>query len=335
MRLLFITKRYYTNRDLIGDRYGRLYHLPVELARLGHDVTVVALDYRTARDDETVLDGVAFKSFGVRTIRSLRLMRRLKSIGRQYLPDIVLASADTPIGWLGQRLARCSGVPFVFDIYDNYGAFASSWMPGIKALYSRLQSNADLVVVASAPLKRSIVEHGDRVLLIENGIDRSVFHPIAREDARRDSGVPLGIPVVGYFGSIEPARGFQGLMGAIAQVRLTVPNVVLLSAGAHRLDTLACPQWHDHRGEVPQADVPRLIASCDVVVLPYLKTEWGDFTYPNKLAEYVACGVPIVSSDASGFRELLEPAGAVVYPAGDSGASGELNPETVGERLDM
>ena len=46
MRIYLICKRYYTNKDLIKERFGRLYHLPKEWAANGAEVWVNAIDYR-------------------------------------------------------------------------------------------------------------------------------------------------------------------------------------------------------------------------------------------------------------------------------------------------
>ncbi len=48
MKVLFLCKRRYMNHDVITDRYGRLYHLPAELALLGHDVYGFCLSYQNA-----------------------------------------------------------------------------------------------------------------------------------------------------------------------------------------------------------------------------------------------------------------------------------------------
>ena len=46
MRIHIICKRYYTNKDLIENQFGRLYHLPEQLVKYGAEVWVNAIDYR-------------------------------------------------------------------------------------------------------------------------------------------------------------------------------------------------------------------------------------------------------------------------------------------------
>jgi teichuronic acid biosynthesis glycosyltransferase TuaC len=38
MKILVLTKRQYMGKDLLDDRFGRFRELPLELARLGHEV---------------------------------------------------------------------------------------------------------------------------------------------------------------------------------------------------------------------------------------------------------------------------------------------------------
>ena len=46
MRILVLTKRQYMGKDLIDDRFGRFRELPLESARLGHELRGLCLNYR-------------------------------------------------------------------------------------------------------------------------------------------------------------------------------------------------------------------------------------------------------------------------------------------------
>ena len=68
MRVVVLTKRQYTNKDVIDDRYGRLWEIPMALAREGHDVTCVCLSYQSSSETaEIVTDG---RGNSVRNTRS-------------------------------------------------------------------------------------------------------------------------------------------------------------------------------------------------------------------------------------------------------------------------
>jgi hypothetical protein len=47
MHIVVLCKRQYTNRDVIDDRYGRLWEIPAELAKARHRVTCVSFNSAT------------------------------------------------------------------------------------------------------------------------------------------------------------------------------------------------------------------------------------------------------------------------------------------------
>jgi hypothetical protein len=47
MHIVVLCKRQYTNRDVIDDRYGRLWEIPAELAKARHCVTCVSFNSAT------------------------------------------------------------------------------------------------------------------------------------------------------------------------------------------------------------------------------------------------------------------------------------------------
>ena len=50
MRIAYLCKRRYMSKDVILDRYARLYEIPYQLARLGHTVEAFCLCYRDEPD---------------------------------------------------------------------------------------------------------------------------------------------------------------------------------------------------------------------------------------------------------------------------------------------
>lgn len=51
MKILILTKRQYTNLDLIDDKFGRIRELPIVMSQLGHEVTGICLSYRSRKED--------------------------------------------------------------------------------------------------------------------------------------------------------------------------------------------------------------------------------------------------------------------------------------------
>jgi len=307
MRIAFVTKRYYTNQDLIEERFGRLFHLPVALAASGHEVMVVAVDYRSALDSESAdVAGVRFVSLPLKGRAFLRFWSRLRSHVDAFEPDVVVGSSDTHFGWMAARLAKRARILFVFDLYDNYLAFASRRVPGFEHLFRRVVAAADLVTVVSQPLVDMVSPHASSVAEIANGVDRNLFHPLHRDEARSFAGLENHGDLVGYVGSIEPERGIEELIEAVDRIRSEGHDVDLVLAGTNKLGGNWAADWVHYLGRLPQDRIPAVINSCNIVVLPYLSDDWGRYTYPNKLAEYVACGVPVVATNLPQFAAVLD-----------------------------
>ncbi len=123
--------------------------------------------------------------------------------------------------------------------------------------------------------------------------------------ARSALGLPEDETVIGFFGSIYANRGVDTLIEAGRRLRREIPNLRILLAGHDALKLDLTGPGIDYRGALPQEQVPRLIGACDVVVIPYHEDQQVSVSSACKIAEYLACGVPIVATRVSDHAEIL------------------------------
>src|SRR5690606_22741237 len=57
-------------------------------------------------------------------------------------------------------------------------------------------------------------------------------------------------------------------------------------------------------GEIPPRDVPKFLASCRVGLTPYTKSDFNAASFPLKTLDYLAAGLPAVSTDLPSSRWL-------------------------------
>ena len=115
-------------------------------------------------------------------------------------------------------------------------------------------------------------------------------------------------PVIGYLGTVDH-RVDPTLLAAVARARpessvLLVGPVVDADVGG----LAALPNVVLH-GHVPIDEVPSVLAAFDVGVLPYAEHAMTRYTYPAKLHQYLAAGLPIASTplpDLTEFEHLVE-----------------------------
>jgi len=112
-----------------------------------------------------------------------------------------------------------------------------------------------------------------------------------------------------YVGRIAPKKGICDALNSIAELAMNFdPEIRFLVAGfgAYKkelqlqINALGIDNNVEFLGFIKQTDLPRLYASCDILVLPSLSEG-----LPNVIMEAMACGLPVVATAVGGIPELL------------------------------
>lgn len=158
--------------------------------------------------------------------------------------------------------------------------------------------------------------------IIPCGIDLNRFKPRDKgiegqrdkvTDTRSlDPSIPrsTGPPAILFLGRLDARKGIEVLLHALPEVLRSVPDTRLTVAGrgpmertARQLaDRLGVAASVDFLGAVPQEDMPRLYAGCDVYCAPGL----GGETLGIVLLEAMASGAPVVASRIPGYDETIQ-----------------------------
>lgn len=295
MGVLFIGKRFYTNRDALREKYGRIYQLPWHWSQVGIPTRLWLVDYHS-REAASLRDGeLDVVSTPVRNLAVFHHWMRERATGAGR-PDVIVASGDCYIGLLAYRLAKRLRARFVFDVYDKYDEFGSHLrMPGFDP-FRFLLRRAGACLFASRSLMEQTLDAGRSGFLVPNGIDAERFRPLDKVASRRTLGLPEDAKLVGYFGGMTPDRGVDDLIAAIRKLRACGRDIELLLGGDARpgMD-LAAPGVR-YLGNVPYATMPSMLASCDLLAVPYRRSAFMDAGSSNKIAEAIACKRPLVAT---------------------------------------
>jgi glycosyltransferase involved in cell wall biosynthesis len=318
MKFLLLCKRYYTNKDLIIDRFGRLFHLPNELIKNGHEGIVIAANYRQKRVEIHTINGLSFYSIPFSITYPFSFLYETYRLFNHYKPHFIIASGDSHFGAFGLALAKRGKIPFIFDVYDHYAAFGTNKVPGMKFLYRLALRKADLVTCASVPLENYAKQFNQATLVIENGVDLSVFKPLDKAQVRKDLTILPEEIIIGYFGSMDTENcGVHVLIEACQQLRLIYPTLRLLLAGKLSINVELNKSWIRYEGVVTQQTVTLLINACQVVVIPYLPSQQVNVSNACKIAEYLACQVPVVTTRVANYADFFTKVPQAICSAGD------------------
>jgi glycosyltransferase involved in cell wall biosynthesis len=261
---------------------------------------------------------------------------------RMPRPDLVYASTPhllTPlVGWM---LARLRGIPFVMEVRDlwpdvlvDMGRLTahSPWFRLLRALEQFLYQRAEAVVVLANGSRDHLIEEGvpaGKITVVPNGSDVDFFLAPAPRGVLRSRFGFSGIVAV-YAGAHGPANGLDLLLDAARAVSDDLPdlNVVLVGDGVAkqkltaraRRDGLTNVRFLD---PVSKQEMPALLGAADMGV--HVLADVPLFRYgvsPNKLFDYMAAGLPVITNTPGEVAGIVEEARAGVAVAPDDLAAG-------------
>ncbi|MBI3329386.1 MAG: glycosyltransferase family 4 protein [Nitrospinae bacterium] len=185
----------------------------------------------------------------------------------------------------------------------------------ILALERRIFTRTPTIITNSLQAKHDIMRHygtqASRMTVIYNGVDHERFHPGVRARFRAHQRAAWGVSaaevVLLTVGSGFHRKGLGYLVQALGELRkhgiLHVRAVVVGKGRIGRYQRLAAKlgvaDWVRFTGLSPE--VERYYAAADVFVLPTLYDPFA-----NACLEAMACGVPVLTSEANGAAELLQ-----------------------------
>ena len=309
---------------------------------------------KTARTAARVLrGGAALERALLRLLDNGVLFPAARMAAREWRPDIVYERyALSSVA--GSLLARRIGKPHVVEVNAPLADEEERHRGlGLAHLTRRLERwvlrRADLVIVVSPALREHALRQGvrpERIRVVPNGVDTRLFHP-SRDGARIRGRLGLdGDFVVGFSGTLRPWHGVGHLVRALASAvddksagmgaghrvgagaGTTSPSMKLLVMGdgpeRESLEALAREHGVADRvlflGALPHEEVGDYLAACDVLCAPYGRLD--DFYFsPIKIAEYRACGRPVIASGVGHLKQdLSEAKGAILTEPGDEAA---------------
>ena len=317
MRILCLFKRRYMRKDVIVDRYARLYELPLALAQRGHHVHVICLNYRgVAAPFETIdkqgCGRLHWQSSDLGPLLVpglLRYRRMVRAALAQSAPDLILGGSDSLHVAMTCHFARAVGLPYALDLYDNYASFGLTRLPGLTRAYARALADADAVTCVSDPLRAMVVStYAPRgpVITLESTINRTMFYPRNRAKSRQRLGLPQDAHLVGTAGALDASRGIATLYRAYQQLRTRYPKLHLVLAGSRDgAEALPDAPGIIHLGELAHERIPDLFSALDVAIICMRDTAFGRYAFPQKAYEIIACHTPVVAARVGALSSLL------------------------------
>ncbi|MBI1885027.1 MAG: glycosyltransferase [Chloroflexi bacterium] len=220
--------------------------------------------------------------------------------------------------WVGQALKRRWQTPHVIMFHtlgeakNRAGAVEPEPAYRIEA-EREVARDADRIVCASEG-EREVLERlycvpPERIAVIPCGVDLERFAPLDPAAARSELGLDNGAPIVLFVGRIEPLKGIDMLLQAVARLETRFRLMIVggdekdsgrragLAALARELEIGERVEFVD---AVPHDQLPLYYNAAAVCVIPSHYESFGLVAL-----EAMACGVPVVASDVGGLRDTV------------------------------
>ncbi|SFU46693.1 Glycosyltransferase involved in cell wall bisynthesis [Pustulibacterium marinum] len=229
--------------------------------------------------------------------RNIQLyQKRLRKVFKKLaVKDPIVISAYNPfyglsmIGKLNQKLN-------IYYCYDGIGTRRHG--PRIFGIDEQFSKKCDAIITTSDFINSEKKKWNPNSFVVKNGVDFESFVKEAKKDVHQKSK-----KIVGYIGSLDHRFDIETMEKVIQQL----PNYEFHFTGnlrneeiKKRLEVFENVQFF---GAVKPNEVPGLLASYDVGIIPYLVNEINKNIYPLKINEYMAVGVPVVMTP---FAELKD-----------------------------
>ena len=235
--------------------------------------------------------------------------------------DLVYGSSPQPFAALaGLVAARLRRIPFVLEVRDLWpeSVISAGRLAGggltyrfFAALERLLVTRAERIVCVTDGWEDHFARLGvpaDRLVVVPNGTDPDDFKvPQTRDQLREEQGIE-GFTAV-FAGAHGPKDGIDLVVDAARQ--LPEIRFVLVGSGVGKAAAQARVRTEgisnvQFRDPVPKDQLPRLLRACDVglhAVSPLTVFEKG--MSPNKLFDYMAAGLPVVSNAAVALDRVV------------------------------
>ena len=292
------------------------FHNSIELAKLGHDVTVFTKKYQN-------------NSFEYPKSIKVNGYKPLFQIGNApFIPELLqikdfdIVHLHYPFYFGGEMiyfLSKFKNINYVITYHNDviFNGFLNFLVKiHEKTVMRRILRNAKKIFVHSLDfaehsfLSPVVKENSGKIAVIPNGVDINTFNPnLDPNKIKRRLGLEHK-QIILFVGALDKAHYFKGVDYLIQSfARIQSEDTVLIIVGEGDLKKkyikLANKSGISSKtlfvGRISDYDLPDFYAAADIIVLPSVDIE----CFGIVLLEAMACGKPVIASNLPGVRTVV------------------------------
>jgi glycosyltransferase involved in cell wall biosynthesis len=273
-----------------------------------------------------LLEYLTFFFLAFAKLTFLQLRRRYGVIQVHNIPDFLVFAALVP---------KLAGARVILDLHDlmpefyaaSFNRSLTSWPVRLVRWQERLSCRfADHVVTVTDLWKDTLIKRGlpaEKITVVMNVADNQVFRraPATELAVKNDGRFDLI-----YHGTLVRRYGVDLVVRAVGLVRQEIPEIrfTVIGAGAERdllvklTEQLNLQEHVDFSaGILSVQELLPFIRKADIGIVPNRRGVFTDDLLPTKLMEYMAMGVPVLSSRTRAIEAYFDETMIEYFPPGD------------------
>ncbi|MFM1957924.1 MAG: glycosyltransferase [Actinomycetota bacterium] len=378
MKILFLHEVNYLAKPIF-----EMHEFPEYLATLGHEVGFMHFpeDVRCAdlqsiprvrKISGRVLENVEITLFTPRVpyggllgrlVAAIRYVWETRTILEDFRPDVVVTYSVPTSGWQMVRQCNRLGIPVMYRAIDaSHKIRRNIFSPLVRIAEIYVASRATHVSVHNSAMREYVIRLGAKPEHVSNQfpIIRLIGdggNAKSREGLREELGIPSSSNVLVFMGTFFPFAGLKEVIRAFSEELNGEDYLLLIGDGGIRSDlerevrALELESRVIFTGIIPFEKLRAYLQVGDVAINPFKSVSATNVALPNKVLQYMAAKLPVVSTKLRGlaFLEILGAPGfltvdkpeetiaeafELVRSGADLRSLGQKNFETISELLD-
>jgi len=311
MKIAMFTNTYLPH---IGGVARSVKTLETAYRKLGHEVRVIAPEFKGAEETPNVLRVPAIQNFnGSDFSVQLPVPNIIRDFMADFQPDLIHSHHPFLLGNAALREAWKMHVPIIFThhtLYERYTHYVPLDSPVLKRVVIQLATGycnlCDQIIAPSESVEQLLTERGVNkpIRSIPTGIDTEAFAAGNGDRFRKKMGIPPHANVIGHVGRLAKEKNLLYLAEAVDQCLKDDPNALFLIVGDG-----------DARDEIVELLNPRQVCAAGTLTGgqladAYAAMDWFVFASQSEtqglvLTEAMAAGNPVIALDGPGVRDIV------------------------------
>lgn len=159
--------------------------------------------------------------------------------------------------------------------------------------------NVNGIIAVSSVIKKSLIDKlkipEEKIVVLPNGVDLSLFYPRNRKNLRRKFDFPENKFIIAFVGHFDERKGPHRILSAVSGMDNV--GLILMGSGHISLNNKNIL----YKGTIEHSKVPEMLSAADIFVLPTLAE--GSC---NSIIEALACGLPVVTSKGDFNDDIVD-----------------------------